>query len=419
MVVAEGPRRGLAWESSLDRCAIGAHPSNDIVIDDPTVSRFHCEVLLDDTGARVRDLDSRNGTTVDGLRVLEAWLRPGSIVRLGGAALQFQLGTDVIALPVSERRQFGSLVGQSAVMRTAFALLERVSASDATVLIEGETGTGKEGAAEAIHNSSARKDKPLVVVDCGSIPANLLESELFGHEKGAFTGAVATRIGAFEAAHGGTLFLDEIGELPLDLQPKILRALERREIKRVGENQQRVVDVRVIAATHRDLRRAVNQGAFRSDLYFRLAVLRVGLPPLRQRLEDLPLLVEQLLARLGATPEAAAPLRTQEFIDRLALGAWPGNVRELRNHLERCLVFQEALPLEDANAATPADTSAPPPDTGLYAEARRRALEAFEQRYLQAMLQKHQGKVAAAALEAGIDRVSMYRLLRKHKLGDR
>jgi len=411
MVAADGPSRGRAWESSLDRCAIGSDPSNDIVVDDATVSRFHCEVRLDGSGARLRDLESRNGTTVDGVRVVEGWLRSGSIIHLGRASFQFQVGQELVSLPLSQHVELGSLVGSSALMRAAFAVMERVAPSDATVLIGGETGTGKEGAAEAIHNASGRRDKPLVVVDCAAVLGSLIESELFGHEKGSFTGAANARIGAFEEASGGTLFLDEIGELPLDLQPKLLRAIERREIRRVGSNTYRPADVRVLAATHRDLRKAVNAGTFRSDLYFRLAVVRVTLPALRHRLEDLPLLVERLLQRLGATAEASAPLRTPEFLQRVAQGAWAGNVRELRNYLERCLVFQQPLPLEE-----PAERGPPAVESGLYAEARRNALDSFERRYLSAMLEKYQGKVAAAAREAGIDRVSMYRLMRRHGL---
>ena len=410
MVAADGPHRGQAWASSLDRCTIGSHPSNDIVVDDATVSRFHCEVRLDATGARLRDLDSKNGTTVDGVRVVEGWLRSGSVIRLGRASFQFQVGLESVSVPLSLRDEFGSLVGSSAAMRSAFAVMERVAQSDATVLIEGETGTGKEGAAEGIHNASARRDKPLVVVDCGAVLGSLIESELFGHEKGSFTGAAGARIGAFEEASGGTLFLDEIGELPLDLQPKLLRAIERREIRRVGSNAYRPADVRVLAATHRDLRKAVNSGTFRSDLYFRLAVVRVTLPALRHRLEDLPLLVGRILQKLGATHEVSAPLRTPEFMHRIAQGAWPGNVRELRNYLERCIVLQESLPLEESGDRAPAA------EGGLYTDARRRALDAFERHYLAAMLAKYQGKVAAAAKEAGIDRVSMYRLMRRHGL---
>ena len=398
-----------SWQSAGDRCSIGSHPSNDLVIDDSTVSRFHCEVLIDGKGVRVRDLDSRNGTIVDGIPVVEAFLRGGSLLRLGRIVVRFQFGTETNRLLISERSEFGSLVGTSPAMRSSFALLERAAATDATVLIEGETGTGKEGAAEAIHLASARRDRPFVTIDCSAIPENLIESELFGHEKGAFTGAAGRRVGAFEEASGGTIFLDEIGELPSDLQPKLLRVLEQREIRRVGSNGFLPVDVRVIAATNRDLRAEVNAGRFRSDVYFRLAVVKIGLPPLRTRPEDIPTLVDRILQSLKAPEEAIAPLRTPEFISALQRGTWPGNVRELRNYLERCLVFQEPLPMSEP---TP-DSSAVDASVS-YDESRRRALAAFERTYVQSLLHMHRGKVSQAARSAGIDRVYLYRLMRRH-----
>jgi DNA-binding NtrC family response regulator len=415
LVAGDGPNKGKTWNSTADRLAIGSHPSNDVMIENGTVSRFHCEILVSEGSARVRDLGSKNGTILDGVSVTEAFLRHGSVLNLGSAALQFQLSNDTFAPPVSERGEFGSLVGHSLAMRTVFALLERAAASNATVLIEGETGTGKEGAAEALHLASPRKEKPLVVVDCGAIPANLLESELFGHEKGSFTGASAQRIGAFEEAAGGTIFLDEIGELPADLQPKLLRVLERKEIRRVGSNAMRPVDVRVVAATHRDLRAAVNDGRFRSDLYFRLAVVRVELPPLRARRDDMPLLVERLLRKLGAPPEAAARLREPEFLATLSQARWPGNVRELRNYLERCLVFEQPVPMGDAPDEEPGEVDA----RKTYAEARRAVLDRFERDYVTALLKLHGGNVAQAAPAAGVDRVYIYRLMRRHGLSTR
>jgi DNA-binding NtrC family response regulator len=410
--VVDGPRRGLASESISDRCSIGSNAGNDLVIDEPTVSRFHCEVLVDKRGARVRDLESKNGTLLDGNPVVEAFLRGGSLLRLGRSVVRFQFATERNRLLVSERGEFGSLVGTSVAMRSTFALLERAAGSDATVLLEGETGTGKEGAAASLHRLGARRDGPFVVVDCSAIPENLLESELFGHEKGAFTGAAARRVGAFEEASGGTIFLDEIGELPPDLQPKLLRVLEQREVRRIGSNTALPIDVRVVAATNRDLRTEVNATRFRADLYFRLAVVRIPLPPLRARLEDLPLLVERILASLRATPEAAAPLRTPEFIAQLGRAAWPSNVRELRNYLERSLVFAEPAPLDTA-AEAPAcgveiDTSLP------YEESRRRAIDEFERRWVKAILHAHQGHVSRAAGAAGIDRAYLHRLMRRH-----
>jgi transcriptional regulator with PAS, ATPase and Fis domain len=292
-----------------------------------------------------------------------------------------------------------------------FAVLERVAAADSTVLIEGETGTGKEVAAESLHRESPRRDGPLIVVDCGAIPADLLESELFGHEKGAFTGAVVGREGAFEAASKGTIFLDEIGEIAPALQPKLLRVLERREVKRVGSNRYQPVDVRVLAATNRNLLAEVNEGRFRSDLYYRLAVVQVRLPTLRERAEDIPLLVEHILSSLGAAerPEAAQ-LRTREFLAELQQHAWPGNVRELRNYVERCLTLRESAPL----AAAPMDGAAVFDSTRPLREARESWTRTFERRYLQEVLDRAGGNVSAAARAAGVDRIHFYRLLWRH-----
>jgi transcriptional regulator with GAF, ATPase, and Fis domain len=411
LLAVEGPDKGIRYQSSADRCSIGSHESNDLVLGDAAVSRFHCDVRVEARGFRVRDLESKNGTTLDGTAIVEAYLRTGSLLKVGCTVLQFQLGAERIELPLSARTRFGSLVGSSAAMRGAFAVMERAAASDATVLLEGETGTGKEGAAEAIHLGGARRDGPLVVVDCGGIPRDLLESELFGHEKGAFTGALVRRAGAFQSASGGTILLDEIGELSPDLQPKLLRVLERREVRPVGSDVVHRVDVRVIAATNRDLRTEVNAGRFRADLYFRLAVVRVPLPPLRARPGDLPELVEELLAELGGGREAAEALRSAEFLEQLAHAAWPGNVRELRNHLERCLVLRQPLPIAGAP-----DREPEPSGSERYPDARRRALAQFERRFLQGALARHGGKVAAAAVDAGIDRVYFYKLLRRHGL---
>ena len=413
-VVEGGPRANQTAESSSDRCSIGFHPSNDLNIEDPTVSRFHCEIRLDGMGARVIDLNSRNGTTVDGVLAMDAFLRSGSLLNLGRVTVRFDFVNEANRLPLSDKTEFYGMFGASVAMRTAFALMERAAQTDLTVLLDGETGTGKGKAAEAIHQASNRRSQPFVVVDCGAIPANLLESELFGHEKGSFTGATERRIGAFEEAASGTIFLDEIGELPADLQPKLLRVLESREIRRVGSNVHKKVDVRVIAATNRDLRAEVNQARFRSDLYFRLAVVRIQLPSLRQRPEDLPLLAAEILRNAGAQGPAADALKTPEFMATLQRSAWPGNVRELRNYIERCLVFQDALPAPDAS---PEHSGGIHIDARLpYQEARRRALDDFERSYCEALLRLHQGKVSQAAQAANVDRVYLYKLLRRHNL---
>jgi two-component system, NtrC family, response regulator GlrR len=315
--------------------------------------------------------------------------------------------------------RFGGMVGRSAPMRALFASLEKSAASDATVLLEGETGTGKDASAEAIHGASPRRDGPFVVIDCGAIPPQLFGSELFGCERGAYTGSVA-RAGAFEAASGGTIFLDEIGELLLDLQPKLLRAIERRQVKRVGSTEYRPVDLRVIAATNRSLRVEVDAKRFREDLYYRLAVVRIKLPPLRGRLEDFPLLVEQILANLCVSGPQADAFREATFTQRLADLPWPGNIRQLRNHIERCVA------LGDPHLSPTVDTRPPPvPDTAPrlaidtsepLRPARERWTNFFERAYLEAVLAQHDNSVAAAARTAGIDRIHFYRLLWKHGL---
>jgi transcriptional regulator with PAS, ATPase and Fis domain len=409
LTVIDGPDAGAACSSTGERLVIGTHVSADFHLRDRTVSRFHCEIVLSDGRARLRDLGSRNGTAIDGVAVQQAFLRSGSLMSVGRTRVRFDLGPDHVRIRLSERERFGAMVGRSVAMRAAFALLERAAAGSSTVLLEGETGTGKEAAADAIHREGPRQDQPFIVVDCGAIPGELLESELFGHERGAFTGAVTARQGAFEAAAGGTLFLDEIGELSSDLQPKLLRALEGREVKRLGANHYTPVDVRVIAATNRNLRTEVNARKFRSDLYYRLAVLEVRLPPLRERVDDLPLLVEHILTGLEAAdrPEAQA-LRTAEFFAELARHSWPGNVRELRNYIERCLALRVQTPL--VTSITPAEPSAGAPLPW------KRAREAFERQYLKDLLQRSDGNVTAAARAAGVDRIYFYRLLWRHGL---
>ena len=422
LTVIDGPGVGKVWESRDDRCSIGSNPLNDVVIDDATVSRFHCELVMEEDGPRILDLRSRNGTIVNGMRVRDAYLRGGSMIRLGRVMVRFDFSSERNRLRVSDATRFGRLVGTSTSMRAAFALLERAAGSDTTVLLEGETGTGKSQAAEGLHTESSRAAQPFVVVDCASIPSNLLESELFGHERGAFTGAEGRRIGAFEEADGGTIFLDEIGELPTDLQPKLLRALENRQVRRIGANTFRHVDVRLIAATNRDLRAEVNAGRFRSDLYFRLAVVKVRLPSLRDRSEDLPDLVRNLLAAQGVTPERIEALMTPAFLAEIMQHTWPGNVRELRNYVERCILFDETVPVSETSlgGAELGGSGDGGIDANMrFAAARTRALAAFERAYVTAMLQKTAGDVAAAAEESGLSRVYVYKLIKKHRLKTR
>jgi DNA-binding NtrC family response regulator len=415
IAVVEGADAGAEHSPAGDRCAIGTHESNDVRLSDPTCSRFHCEIVSEAAGTRLRDLGSLNGTSVDGVQIVDCWLRSGAIVRLGNTAIRFEHVSEAVRLPLSERTEFGSLVGRSVAMRSTFALLERAAASDATLLIEGETGTGKQGAAEAIHAHGSRRDRPFVTVDCGGLPETLLDSELWGHEEGAFTDARRRRIGAFEAASGGTLFLDEVGELPPDLQPKLLRALESRQIRRLGSNDYLPIDVRVIAATNRDLRAEVNAKRFRSDLYFRLAVVKIRMPPLRQRPEDIPPLVEALLDSLDAPSAVRAQLTSPAQLAQMARASWAGNVRELRNYLHRCLVFDEAMPVQSGSFGV--DAAAPRVDPRRpWQDERERVLAEFERSYLTASLALHGGKASAAARTAGVARVYFYKLLRRHGL---
>jgi DNA-binding NtrC family response regulator len=426
LVVSAGQDEGASHLANRERLVIGTHPLADFVLNDPTVSRFHCEIWIERGRALIRDLGSRNGTIVDAIVVTQAQLPTHATLVLGRTRVAFSLDADHVKVPLSSHDRFGLMVGRSQTMRSVFHQLERAAKSDASVLIEGETGTGKELAAESIHRESARADGPFVVVDCGALPPNLLESELFGHERGAFTGAVAARRGAFATASGGSIFLDEIGELPTDLQPKLLRALERREIKRVGADRYEGIDVRVIAATNRNLASEVNAKRFRSDLYYRLAVLQVRLPALRERLDDLQLLIGAILDNLGVDPTRpeVAAVRKEEFLSHVRLHPWQGNVRELRNYVERCIAYGGEAPLsqsdtEEAPVASPGlagvldayiDVDKP------LRVVRDHVLEELERRYLLALLERHGNNVSAAARASGIHRGNFYRLLWRHGL---
>jgi two-component system, NtrC family, response regulator GlrR len=420
-----------------DRAVIGTSELATVRIDDRTVSRLHCEIAVVGGRPRIRDLSSSNGTLVGDVEVIEAMLADGAVIRIGSRSFRFEVGTESHRRPLTRAQSFGKLCGRSLAMRRVFTQLEQAAATDSTVLLIAETGTGKEVAADAIQQASLRRDRPFIVVDCGAAPSELLESELFGHEKGAFTSAHTTRVGAFEAADGGTIFLDEIGELPIDLQPKLLRVLSKREIKRIGRNDYRPVDVRVIAATNRNLLDEVDRKNFRADLYYRLAVVEAHLPPLRERLEDLDLLVGAFCDELGVSGELRGRLTSRAVIRQLARHGWPGNVRELRNFVERSVVtgtmadLHPGLGNAPAPPPPPAESPAPPAESpaapaeladALAAldpavrlkDARDRWNAAFEKRYLVNLLDAHQGNVRAAAAAAGIDRVYLYRLLWKH-----
>jgi two-component system response regulator GlrR len=414
VVVVDGPDRGLSASASGDTMTIGTDPTCDLQLGCRAVSRFHCELEIGKDGGVIRDLDSTNGTRVDGTRIVAGYLRRGAEVEIGRNRLRFEPLDEQVGVELFPGDRFGGLIGRAPAMRAAFARMARAAASDVTVLLGGETGTGKDSAAEAIHSASARASRPFVVLDCASLPKGLAESELFGHQAGSFTGATRDRVGVFESASSGTVFLDEIGELPLALQPKLLRVLERREVQRIGETRMRAVDVRIVAATHRDLRRDVNQGRFRSDLYYRVAVMPIQLPPLRERAEDIPLLIEGLLVDVAPDPEHREALRRRLPIAALARMAWPGNVRELRNYLERAAVL-ESVALSTADRAPIASRSGGElPTAELPFNVAREAWQRwFEHHYLVDLLARHRGNIPAAAQAAGMHRTHLYRLLQR------
>ncbi|MEO6572642.1 MAG: sigma 54-interacting transcriptional regulator [Polyangiaceae bacterium] len=396
-----------------DVCRIGTHPSNDLTLDDPAVSGFHCRLVRDTHGWRAEDSGSLNGTHLQGLRIHDVVLPAEAVLSVGNSLIRIR-STDVAEKTlVPMMPSFGALTGTGRAMRKLFALLEKVAASDINVFIHGESGAGKELVAAEIVQRGVRADKPFVVVDCGAISPTLVESELFGHVRGAFTGADRDRVGAFEAADGGTVFLDEIGELPLAVQPKLLRALEQREVRRVGETHARKVNVRVISATNRDLEREVNKGSFRGDLYFRLAVISVRVPALRERLEDIPHLIRSFLASLDASENER--LFPTEILDELAKHEWPGNVRELRNYVERSIVLQTAK-----LSMTPRSPSNPEVRTdGVdvripFKVAKDALIDGFERAYIRAVLDACGGNMTKAARMAGIDRMYLHRVVQKH-----
>jgi DNA-binding NtrC family response regulator len=453
LVVVAGPDRGKRIALRTGTLIVGASPDVDVPLGDPRMSRSHASFELVTDGVRVRDLRSKNGTRVNGAPITEAVLRPGSVVELGDTVLIVDGEGEPVDVPRAPRRPAprattaattaaahagssddGAFVAHGASMRRVAAVLERAARSDVTVLLQGESGTGKDVAARALHAGGERRKGPFVVVDCGAIAPGLVASELFGHKKGAFTSAQEDRVGAFEAARGGTLFLDEIGELPLSLQPSLLRVLETRQVTRVGETLPRAVDVRVVAATNRRLKDEVDAGRFRADLFFRLAVVSVSLMPLRERKDEVLPLAARFLREHGRSLDDLAPGDRQRLLEY----AWPGNVRELKNTILRgCaltgldekvhLVFdddgREAGPSPPGLGRRSGSDHAPRggqgPDDGLIActlpEARRAALDDVDRRYLKAILAACDGNVSAAARRAGVARSYLHRLLALHR----
>jgi DNA-binding NtrC family response regulator len=418
-LVIKGPDRGEQVQLTNKPVTFGSAPACDLVLTDKTVSRRHAMALLEGNEVLVRDLGSTNGSFIQGSRFKEITVGFGAEIKLGRTVIKFLPEEEVVEPVETESDSFGQLIGRDVKMRRMFALLQDISPNDATVLIEGETGTGKELIAEEIHNHSKRGNGPFVVFDCGAVPRELIESALFGHVKGSFTGAVADRKGAFAEANGGTIFLDEIGELPVDMQPALLRALDKRSVRKVGANVYEKVDVRVVAATNRDLREEVTKKTFREDLYYRLAVIRVHLPPLRERGLDINLLVEHFIRTFSAGRKLQI---TAEDMQRLKAYSWPGNVRELRNVIERACVLSkgDSLNLDDVLGGE----GAAQPSLGIrtdlpFKEAKGQLVELFEREYIVDLMKRHKMNLSAAAREAQIDRKHLRELIRKYGLDPR
>ncbi len=440
------------WTFDKEEIRIGSMEDNDIVLADDTVSRYHCRIIQDDTSYILVDNASTNGTFVNKVRVREAFLKPGCTIGVGQSQLKFNAREEEVQIVPSRADRCAGLIGGNSKMREIYSIIEKIAPTATTVVIDGETGTGKEVVAQAIHSLSPRSRNELVVFDCGAVPPNLIESELFGHEKGSFTGAMMSREGLFELADGGTLFLDELGELPIDLQPKLLRVLESREVRRVGGAKAQKVDVRIIAATNRNLEDEVRAGRFRQDLFYRLSVVRLHLPSLHARADDIPLLVSHFLEHGSYNRQPNGQQRASAF-SREAMVAlqnypWPGNVRELVNVVERAVSFceqstidlsdlpdyirtakappREAAPVQKRASSVPAAASlaAQPPPTpeellavGItFKDAKERWVTTFERDYILQMLRRNNGNISHAARHADIDRKYFRKLMKKYDI---
>ncbi len=416
LVVLKGPDAGKRILVEKDLFVVGKDPVSDLFFPEPTLSRKHLEIQKRGDTFLIRDLGSTNGTMVDGIRVNEAFLLPGARIQAGNIELLFQPVYKAPDKNLEACERFGSLIAASPQMKTILALLRKVASQGTTVLLRGETGVGKSALAKALHNEGPRSNKPFVTFDCASQAPTLIESELFGAKKGAFTGAVQSRPGACEQANGGTLFIDEIGDLPIDLQPKLLRVLEEKEVRRLGDTKSKALDIHVITATKVDLVKAIEKDVFRRDLYYRIAVIDIEVPPLRSREEDIPLLSAHFLEE-SQGPNAWSRL-TPTLKEELESYSWPGNLRELRNVLERLqCIGPDGSPIvkpntidEKKDLALSFDMNRP------FKEVKEELIDTFECEYLKKLLDKSNGRIAPAAREAGLNRKYFYDLLRKHGL---
>jgi len=422
LTVISGENKGKEFVLTQPVIRVGTRKENEIVLKDETMSRVHFEIHQTKDGYLLKDMESLNGTLINGVRVKEAYLLSGSSIRAGKTEMKFLPMDETIEILPSKKTKFANLIGGSTSMRRTYTIIEKLAPTDVSVLIEGESGTGKELVASALHERSKRNKRAFVVFDCSAVAENLIESELFGHEKGSFTGATGMRQGAFELADGGTIFLDEIGELSIELQPKLLRVLESRTVKRVGGDRPINVDVRVITATNRNLEAEVKKENFREDLFYRLNVAPIFLPPLRKRKDDIPMLIEAFIEEYNkATPERPVDGVDQAAMDILISYDWPGNVRELKNTVSRIISFLEGpkigvedvperirLPIAKAELDIREDLG--------FKDAKEQWIASFEKQYLSEILKRNGYNISAAAKEAGIDRKSVQRLVRKYNL---
>jgi len=440
LVVIDGPDEGEEYTLDSSKTYVGRAAVNDITLSDQSVSGTHFVIRAEEDGFLLEDAGSTNGTILAGCDVEQIWLAAGTSFRAGNTTFKLEPLDDVVDIPLSDDEHFQGVIGRSPAMREVFATCNKVAPSELTCLITGETGTGKERIAQAIHDASRRCDEPYVVLDCSAIPKDLMESYVFGHEKGAFTGAHEQKPGAFEQAEGGTLFMDEIGELDPSLQPKLLRVLENREFKRVGGTETLNADVRVLAATNRELRKQVNEGDFREDLYFRLSVIEIDLPPLDDRRDDIPLLVEHFLDDVAQKrPDRPRMRLTADAMDMLMNYPWPGNVRELQNVIRRAanLATGETIDRADLRLSTNYAPDDPPPgqtipddatstqrsDVQLQAtldapfkQAKQSLVDRFERAYLQRAYEQHDHNISQASDASGLTRYHFRELLKKHDL---